>query len=87
MRLGFGLWRHGHSQWRHSLPAHRGFRSTEMRLDMSLIRAKATICEVEYVVFTQLLAVDYDVCAKRDAKFGGKWKITRSIMQGHSQEA
>ena len=58
-----------------------------MRLDMSLIRAKATTCEVEYVVFTQLLAVDYDVCAKRDAKFGGKWEITRSIMQGHSQEA
>ena len=56
----------------HSLPAHRGFRSTEMRLDMSLIRAKATTCEVEYVVFTQLLALDYDVCAKRDAKFEGK---------------
>jgi hypothetical protein len=49
-------------------------RSTEMRLDMSLIRAKATTCEVEYVVFTQLLALDYDVCAKRDAKFEANGK-------------
>lgn len=45
-----------------------------MRLDMSLIRAKSTTCEVEYVVFTQLFAVDYDVCAKRDAKFEANGK-------------
>jgi hypothetical protein len=61
----------------------QGFRSTETRLDMSLIRAKATTCEVEYVVFIQLLAVDCDVCAKRVAKFeaNGKSQIDHAVPQ------
>src|ERR1700733_7402097 len=53
----------------------QGFRvNRDENLDTSLIRVKATTCEVEYVIFTQLLVVDYDVCAKRDAKFRSKRK-------------
>lgn len=50
---------------------------------MSLIRAKATTCEVEYVVFIQPLAVDYDVCTKRNAKFeaNGKSQVDHAVAQ------